>query len=391
MAATGEGDRAQVDPPGPAAVGAARGVRPAGRGRRRVRRRPDGHRRVPDRPCRRAAGGAVADRRHRRGAVLRARPAAGSYFERLASHDVALRLLAAFASASTNASSPSHRPSSTPTGRATCWAGWWATSTRSRGSTFAASGRPSCASSSRRRRWRCPRRSSRRPRWSWRAGSSRAPRRCRSRDGAWAAQRVPPPRRVAQRRARGGAGRCPGARHVRRRGGRDGSARRDRPRRVRLSRRKGLAAGVTDGLGIAITGATVAGVLAVAVTQRSAGTSTACWSRRWRFLPGVLRGGQPASAGGTRAFRDPGGRVAGARHRRSRAAGPAIPARPAPIPSGGPRSRWSSHRPLLARGAGRSRRREPHARGRAPGGARRAPAARARRRSRTCCSAFSTR
>ncbi len=41
---------------------------------------------------------------------------------------------------------------------------------------------------------------------------------------------------------------------------------------VRLSRREGLAAGVTEGLGIAITGATVAGVLAVAVTQRSAGT-----------------------------------------------------------------------------------------------------------------------
>jgi thiol reductant ABC exporter CydC subunit len=41
---------------------------------------------------------------------------------------------------------------------------------------------------------------------------------------------------------------------------------------VRLSRREGLAAGVTEGLGIAITGATVAGVLAVAATQRSAGT-----------------------------------------------------------------------------------------------------------------------
>jgi ATP-binding cassette subfamily C protein CydC len=41
---------------------------------------------------------------------------------------------------------------------------------------------------------------------------------------------------------------------------------------VRLSRREGLAAGVTEGLGIAITGATVAGVLAVAAAQRSAGT-----------------------------------------------------------------------------------------------------------------------
>jgi len=41
---------------------------------------------------------------------------------------------------------------------------------------------------------------------------------------------------------------------------------------MRMSRREGLAAGVTDGLGIAITGATVAGVLAVAVAQRSAGT-----------------------------------------------------------------------------------------------------------------------
>jgi ATP-binding cassette, subfamily C, bacterial CydC len=40
---------------------------------------------------------------------------------------------------------------------------------------------------------------------------------------------------------------------------------------VRTSRSEGLAAGVTEGLGIAITGATVAGVLAVAVTQRSAG------------------------------------------------------------------------------------------------------------------------
>jgi len=41
---------------------------------------------------------------------------------------------------------------------------------------------------------------------------------------------------------------------------------------ARLSRREGLAAGVTDGLGIVITGSTVAGVLAVAVAQRSAGT-----------------------------------------------------------------------------------------------------------------------
>jgi thiol reductant ABC exporter CydC subunit len=41
---------------------------------------------------------------------------------------------------------------------------------------------------------------------------------------------------------------------------------------VRLSRREGLAAGVTEGMGIAITGTTVAGVLAVAFAQRSAGT-----------------------------------------------------------------------------------------------------------------------
>jgi thiol reductant ABC exporter CydC subunit len=40
---------------------------------------------------------------------------------------------------------------------------------------------------------------------------------------------------------------------------------------ARLSRREGLAVGVTDGLGIAITGVTVAGVLAVAAAQRSAG------------------------------------------------------------------------------------------------------------------------
>ena len=40
---------------------------------------------------------------------------------------------------------------------------------------------------------------------------------------------------------------------------------------VRLSRREGLAAGITEGLGIAVTGATVAGVLAVAASRRSAG------------------------------------------------------------------------------------------------------------------------
>jgi thiol reductant ABC exporter CydC subunit len=40
---------------------------------------------------------------------------------------------------------------------------------------------------------------------------------------------------------------------------------------VRLSRREGLAAGITEGLGLAIAGATVAGVLAVAVAQRSSG------------------------------------------------------------------------------------------------------------------------
>ncbi len=44
-----------------------------------------------------------------------------------------------------------------------------------------------------------------------------------------------------------------------------------------LSRREGVVAGATDGLGVLITGVTVAGVLAVAVSAHSSGTISGVW------------------------------------------------------------------------------------------------------------------
>ena len=45
---------------------------------------------------------------------------------------------------------------------------------------------------------------------------------------------------------------------------------------VKLARRDALATGVGDGLGLVVTGVTVAGVLAVAVGASADGGSTAC-------------------------------------------------------------------------------------------------------------------
>ena len=109
---------------------------------------------------------------------------------------------------------------------------------------------------------------------------------------------------------------------------------------VRMSRRDGLASGVADGLGIAVAGLTVVGVLAVAAAARSRRHHR----RRARGdarapLSGVVRRGLTAAGGGPTALGDARRRPPGARHHRPRTAG-SRPRRRSARPVGrGPRSR----------------------------------------------------
>ncbi len=192
------------------------------------------------------------------------------YLERLASHDLALRALGRVrARVYERHRAARARRSSTATARATCFADGRATSTRCRTCTCAASSRRSSRS------WPAPSRSA------WRrlppaAGLVLAARTARS--AAWP---CPLARGLARRRAarRQAAARGELAAELvellARRPSSSPSAREERAARPRpraptralvgLARRDALAAGVADGLGLLVTGATVAGVLAVAV------------------------------------------------------------------------------------------------------------------------------
>ena len=254
-----------------------------------------------------------------------ARPLA-RYLERLASHDLAFRVLSRLRDRFYERIEPLAPAELERTAAATSSAGWSATSTRSRACTCAGSARRSSRS------WR-------RPRVGVAAailpaaalvlaaglvvGGSPS----RSSPGALARTLRPRARaraRGAHRRARRAPARRSGARRLRPRGrGASRGSRRPTPTPPGAARRDALVAGVADGLAVAVTGLTT-GRRARARRRRA---------RRRRARPRargdaraararVVRGGGAAAAGGARARGDARGRAPRARAHRSGAGRP---------------------------------------------------------------------
>ena len=261
----------------PGAAG-ARGRRGAARrAHDLLRRRADGDGGVPDRPGGGAARDPLAHRRDRRRALLRPDAPAGPV-RRAARHARrgaprprarARRGLRADRAAGA-------RRSSRATAAAICSPAWWPTSTPCRTCTCGPSGPrwpgalAAALSRSAPRPRSCPARPSCSPPASWSRGVA-----VPALAGALLPRRRAPAGGRAGRRRRRSSSSCWAPRpEIAAYGGEEAARARVRAadrRLVRLARRDALLGGAADGLGVAVAGATLAGVLAVAAQASAAG------------------------------------------------------------------------------------------------------------------------